>query len=198
MKIVYTRYMENFVRSAMAPDTIVAEVAQNTVWKMRNPSIGSPLSMIFAIASISKKCGAPTNPPVPNIKPNPIIQNNNEPKMKSTKFFIRILAVFFERVNPASTRAKPGCMKNTSIAANNIHTVLMPVDRLLMASELTLASVAGASCAQRAVGTRNNKVKANLRHDFFVPLNIVVVIMFYNVFEDVVRVIMLYVLFLCE
>ncbi len=84
------------------------------------------------------------------------------------------------------------------IAANNIHTVLMPVDRLLMASELTLASAAGASCAQRVVGTRNNKVKANLRHDFFVPLNIVVVIMFYNVFEDVVRVIMLYVLFLCE
>ena len=27
--------MENFVRSAMAPDTIVAAVAQNTVWNMR-------------------------------------------------------------------------------------------------------------------------------------------------------------------
>ena len=46
--------------------------------------------------------------------------------MKSTKFFIRMLAVFFVRVNPASTNAKPGCMKNTSMAANSIHTVLTP------------------------------------------------------------------------
>ena len=47
--------------------------------------------------------------------------------MKSTKFFIRILAVFFTLVNPASTSANPGCMKNTSIAANNIHTVFSPL-----------------------------------------------------------------------
>ena len=46
--------------------------------------------------------------------------------MKSTKFFIRMLAVFLTRVKPASTSAKPGCMKNTSIAASNIHTVLSP------------------------------------------------------------------------
>ena len=32
--------MENFVRSAIAPETIVAAVAQNTVWKIRNPSVG--------------------------------------------------------------------------------------------------------------------------------------------------------------
>ena len=30
----YTRYAPNFVRSAIAPETIVAEVAQKTVWKM--------------------------------------------------------------------------------------------------------------------------------------------------------------------
>ena len=36
--------MENFVRSAMAPDTMVALVAQNTVSKIRKPSVGrSPL-----------------------------------------------------------------------------------------------------------------------------------------------------------
>ena len=53
-------------------------------------------------------------------------QKSSEPNMKSTKFFIRMLAVFFERVKPASTSAKPGCIKKTSIAAKSIHTVLMP------------------------------------------------------------------------
>ena len=33
--------MENLVRSAIAPETIVAEVAQNTVWNTRKPSVGS-------------------------------------------------------------------------------------------------------------------------------------------------------------
>lgn len=28
------QYAENFVRSAIAPETIVADVAQNTVWKI--------------------------------------------------------------------------------------------------------------------------------------------------------------------
>ena len=43
--------------------------------------------------------------------------------MKSTKFFIRMLAVFFERVNPASHNANPGCIQKTNMAANSIHTV---------------------------------------------------------------------------
>ena len=33
--------MENLVRSAMAPETMVAAVAQNTVWKIKNPSTGN-------------------------------------------------------------------------------------------------------------------------------------------------------------
>ena len=36
--------MENLVRSAMAPDTMVAVVAQNTVWKMKVHSAGTLLS----------------------------------------------------------------------------------------------------------------------------------------------------------
>lgn len=56
------------------------------------------------------------NPPAPNINPKPINQYSKEPNMKSTKFFIRMLAVFFTLVKPASTNANPGCMKNTSIA----------------------------------------------------------------------------------
>ena len=57
------------------------------------------------------------------MKPKPTNQNSRDPNMKSTKFFIRMFAVFLLRVNPASHSAKPGCMKKTSIAANNIHTV---------------------------------------------------------------------------
>lgn len=34
-----------------------------------------------------------------------------------------MFAVFFDLVKPASTRAKPGCMKNTNIAARSTHTV---------------------------------------------------------------------------
>ena len=38
------QYMENLVRSAIAPDTMVALVAQNTVSNIRKPSTGkSPL-----------------------------------------------------------------------------------------------------------------------------------------------------------
>ncbi|EXY29664.1 hypothetical protein M080_8092, partial [Bacteroides fragilis str. 3397 T10] len=43
----------------------------------------------------SKKWGIPMNPPAPNINPKPINQYSKEPNMKSTKFFIRMLAVFF-------------------------------------------------------------------------------------------------------
>ena len=62
-------------------------------------------------------------PSLPNMKPKPTNQKSREPNMKSTKFFIRMFAVFLLRVNPASHSAKPGCMKKTSMAASNIQTV---------------------------------------------------------------------------
>ena len=37
-------YAENLVRSAIAPETIVAAVAQNIVWKQRMHSLGRLLS----------------------------------------------------------------------------------------------------------------------------------------------------------
>ena len=145
--------MENFVRSAMAPETMVAEVAQNTVWNTRNPSIGRPLSMISAITSRLKKCGIPTKPPIPNINPKPINQNRREPNIKSTKFFIKMFAVFLVRVKPASTKANPGCIKNTSIAARSIHTVLIPVDNSETASAILVGATlsAGATAAEAIV-----------------------------------------------
>ena len=57
-----------------------------------------------------------------------------------------MLAVFLVRVNPASTSAKPGCIKNTSIAASSIHTVLTPETNCEIVS-VADASSAGASMA---------------------------------------------------
>ena len=65
--------------------------------------------------------------------------------MKSTKFFIRMLAVFLTLVKPASTNANHGCMKNTSIAASNIHTVFNP-----RANSPTVSGAADASSAGAA------------------------------------------------
>ncbi len=38
--------MLNLVRSAMAPETMVADVAQNTVSNIRKPSVGKPASLV--------------------------------------------------------------------------------------------------------------------------------------------------------
>ena len=70
-----------------------------------------------------------------------------EPNVKSQKFFIRMFAVFFERVKPASQSAKPGCMKNTSMAARSIQTVFIAV------SATRSVQTAGSAC--EAKGTRS-------------------------------------------
>ena len=115
-------YIENLVRSAIAPLTIVAVVAQNTVWKMNVASAGTLLS-----SPIQKKPSQPMNPlPDPYITPKPITQNKTVPIMKSQKFFIKMLEVFLRRVMPASTSAKPGCIQNTSIAPSNTQRVSRP------------------------------------------------------------------------
>lgn len=63
------------------------------------------------------------------MKPKPTNQNRTEPTIKSTKFLKRIFAVFLLLVKPASQRAKPGCIKNTNIAASSIHTVSNEIPR---------------------------------------------------------------------
>ena len=109
----------------MAPDTIVADVAQNTVWNIRNASIGMLLGKLPS-KPMAKRFGMPIKPPstsVPNIIPKPTNQKRTVPNIKSTKFFIRMLAVFLLLVKPASTSANPGCIKKTSIAASRTQTV---------------------------------------------------------------------------
>ena len=44
------------------------------------------------------------------------------PIQKSIRFFIIMLPAFLARVNPASTMAKPHCIKNTSTAPTRYHT----------------------------------------------------------------------------
>ena len=60
----------------------------------------------------------------PNISAKPNAQKTSEPRQKSIRFFMKMFTAFFERVNPASTSAKPACMKNTRIAATTVHTTL--------------------------------------------------------------------------
>jgi hypothetical protein len=50
-------------------------------------------------------------------------QKIRDPMEKSIKFFMSMFAVFLDRVKPASTRAKPGCMNMTSTAAIRIQMV---------------------------------------------------------------------------
>ena len=58
--------------------------------------------------------------------------------MQSIRFFIMMLPTFLARVSPASTRAKPACMKNTRTPAMSTQ----------MLSRMTwLATPSGMSCA---------------------------------------------------
>ena len=56
--------------------------------------------------------------------PNPKSQKQGVPMQKSIRFFIKILPVFFARVNPASHMEKPACIKNTSAAPSSTQIVL--------------------------------------------------------------------------
>ena len=105
----------------MAPETMVAAVAQNTTWNIQNARTqGSPPTS----KSDRKKPEVPNQPveEAPNITPKPMAQKARDPMEKSIRFFIMILTAFLARVNPVSTMAKPACMKNTSAAATSVQT----------------------------------------------------------------------------
>jgi len=109
------------VRSAIAPETMVAAVAANTAWNIQKARIhGSPPT----VKSLRKKPSVPNQPVVvvPNIRPKPSAQKASEPTEKSIRFFIMILIEFLARVKPASTQAKPACMKKTRAAQIRVHT----------------------------------------------------------------------------
>ena len=118
------QYDENFVRSAMEPDTMVAAVAQKTVWKIRKAMLGKPASSA-TLNFVTKKSGVPMMPLMsgPNIRPKPTIQKAGVPRAKSMTFFMTMLPAFLARVRPVSHMAKPGCMKKTSAAPSSTQMV---------------------------------------------------------------------------
>ncbi|GIU90580.1 MAG: hypothetical protein KatS3mg010_1679 [Acidimicrobiia bacterium] len=101
---LYTQYAANFVRPAIAPDTIVAAVAANASWNMKNVA-GLRLNANGSATSARKKCFVPIQslPPAPNISPNPTAKNATAPIAKSMRFFMRMFATSRARVSPAST-----------------------------------------------------------------------------------------------
>lgn len=108
------------VRSAIAPLTMVAAVAQNTVWKIRKAAVG----MFESYEPRTNRSRDPIKGLLPpNIKENPRIQNTALPRLKSIRFFMMIFPAFFALVKPVSTMANPACMKNTNTEPNNTHKV---------------------------------------------------------------------------
>ena len=122
--------------------------------------------------------------------------------MKSTKFFIKMLAVFFTLVKPASTKANPGCMKNTSIAASSIQTVFNPKARSPIVSGASAVDSAGSaessvivsvtvavsaitvSCASVPVAKQHNMNIVVAIHSFMKPWPLyfvsIIIILFYT------------------
>jgi len=65
---------------------------------------------------LGAQCIAP--PPLPNIKPQPRTRNPNFDTAKKHKILLKdIDSVFFDRLKPGSTMAKPRFIKNTNIEA---------------------------------------------------------------------------------
>ena len=129
------------MRSAMAPETIVAAVAANTSWKKNLASNGTGVQSMgekFATSvvepssspatvtmlSLRKKPLSPTySLPTLNIRPKPTAQNARLPNEKSSRFFMQMFTTFLARVRPASSRQKPACMNITRNPATSTHTV---------------------------------------------------------------------------
>ena len=107
------------VRSAMAPETMVAVVAQKT--RLNTKLEKSKLS--YAVNR--SKPGLPMNPsrssPISRLKPMRI--KTTVPMQKSIRFFMMILPVFLARVKPASTMANPACIQKTNAAPIRYHTL---------------------------------------------------------------------------
>src|SRR5574344_2229589 len=124
MTIEYTMYDLNLVRSAIAPETIVADVAQNIVLNTMCAHIGTLPIMLFMELFIQNGSIPPNQSFfVPYMIPYPISQYAGVPQAKSIMFFMTMLPAFLTRVMPVSTIAKPACMKYTSAAPSSSHIV---------------------------------------------------------------------------
>ena len=129
------------MRSAIAPDAIVTAVAAKTTWKKKNDGVArtSPLSNDSVIPD-RKNASVPMRlpPSDPNAKPKPTAQNARAPIAMSARFLAMMFPTFFALVRPASTRAKPACIRNTRQPATISQR---------LASRAVLYSAGDSSCA---------------------------------------------------
>ncbi len=65
--------------------------------------------------------------------------------MQSMRFFIMMLPTFLARVSPASTSAKPACMKNTRMPAMKIQRLSRSCCGAIATSSCAYAGLASAS-----------------------------------------------------
>ena len=127
------------MRSASAPETMVAAVAAKAHWKKKTAASETP-SVSVSPPRAGKNEWPPMKPPwlVPNAKPKPTAHQTTPPSEASSTFFIRMLAVFLTRTKPASSIPNPACMKKTR----------MPAMTYQMVSTARIRSAtASASCA---------------------------------------------------
>ena len=121
------------MRSARAPDTIVAQVAANENCKIhcRYKFFSYPLKS--AEANIAPLM--PMNPPgeTPKAKPKPDIQKAMPPMLASKRFLIRIFFEFLLRTKPFSIIAKPSwiCMRNAVVTRINNSLIAYSVELIV-------------------------------------------------------------------
>ena len=113
------------MRSAMPPEMMVAAVAAKTDWKNQKVRSHWPASLVGS-TPVRPKLEPPMKPPMsePNMMPKPSRKKAGCPAAKSRRFFMRMLPAFLAREKPISTRAKPGCMNMTRMAAISIQSRL--------------------------------------------------------------------------
>ena len=143
------------MRSASAPETIVAAVAANAHWKKKVAASETP-SVSVSPPSAGKNESPPMKPPCepPKAKPKPTAHQTTPPSEASSTFFIRMLVVFLTRTKPASSMPKPACMKNTRMPAITYQIVSTARIRSATASAscaATMPSVASSAVSRPAV-----------------------------------------------
>ena len=121
------------MRSATAPDTIVAAVAANMAWNKKSVhQVYPPLAYSAVIPPSGGAIPNPANfriPSDPSSKPGyirlkPPRQYRRMPAEITKKFLNKIFTAFFWRVNPISKKEKPRCIKKTRAVQIIIHTLL--------------------------------------------------------------------------
>ncbi len=101
---------------------MVAAVAAKTIWKNQSRAVSvepaSPERRNPEVPTMLFPASNPGARPVPpNMMAKPNAQKARPHMQKSMRFFMNTDPALRDRVDPASSKAKPACMKKTRIAA---------------------------------------------------------------------------------